>query len=105
MINRCLFSYLNMFSEKKESIVNNFLQNNSEYEESQLVLDKPLPFTNGKLADVEYFYSFFEIEDLNKIIDEFKPKIFLVIDKTLGGEEIKIGDLVIVRLVYTPISA
>jgi len=101
MINRCLFSYLSMFSEKN-SIVNDFLKN-SDYEESQLILDKPLPFVNGKLAPAEYFYSLFKIEELNKNIEDFKPKIFLVIDEDLDGKEIKIGNLVIIKLVYVPI--
>ena len=102
MINRCLFSYLSMFSDKENSIVNIFLKN-SDYEKSQLILDKPLPFINGKLAPAKYFYSLFEIEELNKNIKDFKPKIFLVIDKDLDGKEIKIGNLVIIKLVYVPI--
>jgi hypothetical protein len=84
-----------MYPEKKDKIL-------KDIDTTSAILDKPLPFINGKLAPAEYFYSLFTIEELNT--KDFKPKIFLVIDEELGGKEIKIGDLTIVRLLYIEIK-
>jgi len=95
MMNRCLFSYLTMFPEKQDEILEG-------RDRTQIILDKPLPFINGELAPAKYFYSLFSIKELNS--KDFKPKIFLVIDEKLGGREIKIGELVIIKLLYIDVS-
>lgn len=101
MINRCLFSYLKI-NPNKENIIDDFLGKNKEIEESQIIKDKPLPFINGELAPAEYFYSLFDIEELNS--EGFEPKIFLVIDKELDEKCIQIGELVIIKLLYIDVD-
>ena len=101
MINRCLFTYLQIHSDKKY-IIDDFLGNNKEIVASQIIKDKPLPFVNGKLAPAEYFYSLFTIEELAS--DNFKPKVFLVIDESLGGKSIKIGNMDIVLFKYIQVK-
>ena len=96
-MNRCLFTYLNMYPKKEKEIIDNFLKNR-DIIETQIITDRPLPFINGELAPAEYFYSLFTIEELKS--ENFEPKIFLVIDKSLDNKVIKIGDLVLIRLVY-----
>ena len=101
MINRCLFTYLKIHSDKKY-IIDDFLGNNKEIVASQIIKDKPLPFVNGKLAPAEYFYSLFTIEELAS--DDFKPKVFLVIDESLDGKFIEIGDMKIVIFRYVEVK-
>jgi len=101
MINRCLFTYLQIHSDK-EDIIDNFLKNNEDIYESQIIKDKPLPFVNGELAPAEYFYSLFTIEELAS--DDFKPKVFLVIDEDLDGKFIEIGNMKIVIFKYIQVK-
>ena len=97
-MNRCLYTYLQIHTDKKKENFTKYIE-----DKSQIIENKPLPFINGKLAPASYFYDLFSIGDLNSEKlnnEEFKPKIFLVIDKKLDGKIIKIGDLVLIRLVY-----
>ena len=103
VMNRCFFTYIEMYPKKTKEIIIEFLSNNNNIKLSQIILKKPLPFVNGKLAPAEYFYSLFTIEELADI-ENFKPKVFLVIDKSLDGKEIKIGDKVFVKLVYVDVD-
>ena len=98
MINRCLFTYGAIYPVKKEKIIEIFLENNENIDKVQIIQDKPLPFVNGELAPASYFYSLFTIEELSS--DVFKPKIFLVIDKDLDSKEIKLGNNVMIKLMY-----
>ena len=102
-MNRCFFTYIKMYPNKTKEIIIEFLSNSNNIKLSQIILNKPLPFVNGKLAPVEYFYSLFTIEELS-CIENFKPKVFLVIDKSLDGKEIKIGDKVLVKFVYVDVD-
>ena len=70
--------------------------------ESQIIKDKPLPFVNGELAPAEYFYSLFSIEELSS--DDFKPKVFLVIDESLDEKFIEIGNMKIVIFKYEKVK-
>ncbi len=100
-MNRCWVSYCMINKPSKEwqvKVIQKKLKENPELKPSHLISKKLLPFTNGKLAPAQYFYSLFTIEELNN--KDFKPKIFLVIDKELDGKCIKIGNLIIIKLIY-----
>jgi len=104
-MNSCLFTYsyiINGFEDNKaikwfDEQKNYFEEKNPEYKNYHIARTL-LPFKNGNLAPAQYFYSLFTIEELNN--KDFKPKIFLVIDKELDGKCIKIGNLIIVKLIY-----
>ena len=102
-MNRCFFTYSKIYPDKIEKLINKFIKDTKNIAKSQIIIDKPLTFINGKLAPAEYFYSLFTIEELADI-ENFKPKVFLVIDKSLDGKEIKIGDKVLVKLVYVDVD-
>ena len=102
MIIRCLCLYLQFYPNKETKIIKNFLENNENIVASRIIKDKPLPFVNGELAPAEYFYSLFTIEELNS--EEFKPKVFLVIDESLDGKFIEIGDMKIVVFKYVKVK-
>ena len=102
MIIRCLCLYLQFYPDKEKKIIKKFLENNKDIVESQIIRDKPLPFIEGELAPAEYFYSLFTIEELAS--GDFKPKVFLVIDKNLDGKFIEIGEMKIVLFKYIQVK-
>ena len=99
-MNKCLYTYLTICSNR-EKLKNKIIEEKKTIE-NQIIWDKPLPFINGKLAPAEYFYNLFTIKELKS--ENFKPKIFLVIDKKLDGKTIKIGELTIVELKYIEVK-